>query len=222
MEEIWKDIDGFDGFDGFDGLYKVSTFGNIMSFNLSRNKKPHILSNKKDGKYHDVILCKDGKHFKVGVHVLVARAFLPNPNNYPCVNHKDENPSNNRVDNLEWCTQKYNCNYGTRNERIRKTMTGVKHTEERRRNQSLAHIGKRNTSRMRRVLQFTINGKIIKEWSNMTDAANSIGKRVSRITEHCSYKKSPLCGFLWCYADDTERIKEIESLKAQDSSPKLF
>lgn len=215
MGEIWKDIDGFVG------LYRISSFGNVLSLNLSRHKIPRILSYKNDGKYKSIVLCRNGEHFKVGVHVLVAKAFLPNPNNYPCVNHKDENPSNNHVDNLEWCTQKYNCNYGTRNERIRKTMTGVKHTEERRRNESLSHLGKRNTSRMRKVLQFTISGEIIKEWSNMTDAAKSIGKRASRITEHCAYKKSPLCGFLWCYADDTERIKEIESLR-EGSSPKLF
>lgn len=55
------------------------------------------------------------------IHRLVAQAFIPNPDNLPCVNHKDENPNNNNVDNLEWCTQKYNCNYGTRVDRIMET-----------------------------------------------------------------------------------------------------
>ena len=56
------------------------------------------------------------------VHRVVADAFIPNPNNYPCINHKDENPANNKVENLEWCTYKYNNNYGTFAERRRKTM----------------------------------------------------------------------------------------------------
>lgn len=55
--------------------------------------------------------------YRRSIHRLVAEAFIPNPNNYPCINHKDENPSNNNIDNLEWCTYKYNANYGTGVER---------------------------------------------------------------------------------------------------------
>ena len=63
------------------------------------------------------MLCKNGKTKRFSVHRLVAKAFIPNPNNLPIINHKDENPSKNIVDNLEWCDNKYNCNYGTLHKR---------------------------------------------------------------------------------------------------------
>lgn len=65
-----------------------------------------------------MVLCEAGKSKKVFVHRLVAEAFIPNPNNLPIINHKDENPSNNAVSNLEWCTVSYNNNYNKRNEKI--------------------------------------------------------------------------------------------------------
>lgn len=112
-EEIWKDIEGYEG------LYRVSNLGNVYSY-LS-NKK---LNPGNDKGYLKVNLSKNKKVKQFSVHRLVALAFLPNKNNYPCVNHKDENPSNNNVDNLEWCTYKYNNNYGTIKERISKTLKG--------------------------------------------------------------------------------------------------
>lgn len=75
--------------------------------------------------YKRVSMWIDGKQEWELVHRLVAKAFLPNPNNLPIVNHKDENPSNNNVTNLEWVTAKQNCDWGTRNERISQTMKEV-------------------------------------------------------------------------------------------------
>ena len=75
-------------------------------------------------------LRKDNKTKQYQIHRLVAIAFLPNENNYPFVNHKDENPSNNRVDNLEWCTPKYNVNYGTARERLSKALKGKRSGEK--------------------------------------------------------------------------------------------
>lgn len=121
MEEIWKDIPGYEG------IYVVSNFGKVKS--LQRTRKcsygsirivyEKILNHKidKDG-YHIVTLSKEGKTKCIGVHRLVAQAFLPNSYNFPMINHKDEDPSNNNVDNLEWCTAKYNSNYGTRIDRM--------------------------------------------------------------------------------------------------------
>ena len=122
MKETWKDIKGYEGF------YQVSNIGNVKSLKRIVNNsttyggkatvKERILKPKtdKDG-YESVGLRKDGKvkHFRV--HRLVATAFIPNPNSYPIVNHKDEVKNNNIVSNLEWCTVRYNNTYGTTCER---------------------------------------------------------------------------------------------------------
>lgn len=104
MKEIWKDIDD---------RYSISNFGRVKSnyANKERILKPFF---NHDG-YLMVDIRKPGYRKSIGVHRLVAQAFLPNPDNLPQVNHKDEDKTNNCVDNLEWCTLQYNCNYGTRN-----------------------------------------------------------------------------------------------------------
>ena len=114
-EEVWKDIKGYEG------LYQVSNLGRIKSLifwsNVNKKfyprKKIMKLGKNKQG-YLVVVLCKNKIQTGKNVHRLVAEAFIPNINNLPEVNHKDENPSNNRVDNLEWCDHRYNINYGTR------------------------------------------------------------------------------------------------------------
>ena len=116
IEEIWRPIEGYEG------LYEVSNTGLIRSLDRfvgNRNRiKGKILSIRieKDG-YCSVALSKDGKIKRYKIHRLVAQAFLQNPDNLPQVNHKDEDKLNNSVENLEWCTAKYNINYGTRQER---------------------------------------------------------------------------------------------------------
>lgn len=106
MEEQWKDIYGFEG------LYKISNYGNVKSLNYNHTRKERILKpfTNPDG-YLLVDLCKDGKEKYEKIHRLVAQEFLPNPDNLPMVNHKDENKQNNNVDNLEWCNNQYNCEY---------------------------------------------------------------------------------------------------------------
>ena len=109
MNEEWRDIEGYEG------LYQVSNLGRVRSLNCRGHKGCiGILTPRLDGKgYEMVALYKEGKARNTKVHRLVAQAFIPNPNNYPQVNHKDENKTNNIVENLEWCTGKYNSNYGT-------------------------------------------------------------------------------------------------------------
>ncbi len=108
--EIWKDINGYEG------LYQVSNLGRVRSFpRYGTTNCIHYLSTKIYGsnRYVRVVLSKDDVRHSFSVHRLVAEAFLPNPNNLPMVNHKDEDSSNNCVDNLEWCDVKYNNTYGT-------------------------------------------------------------------------------------------------------------
>ena len=104
MEE-WKNVIGYEG------LYEVSSIGNVR--NVKRNTLLRFSNNQG---YIQVYLYKNGIRKGFRVHRLIAQAFLPNPNNLPQVNHLDEDKTNNRVDNLEWCTAKYNSNYGHRTE----------------------------------------------------------------------------------------------------------
>lgn len=124
--EIWKDVVGFEG------LYKVSDKGNVYSVERkdTLGRKWGGLTLKpaydKDG-YITVSLCKNGIRKSKTIHRLVAQTFIPNPNNYLEINHKDENKTNNHVENLEWCTRKYNNNHGKRTEKaIQKISKKVK------------------------------------------------------------------------------------------------
>ena len=98
MTEIWKDIPGYEG------LYQVSNLGQVRSLKFGKIK---ILKQEDKNGYKRIQLKK--KHFLV--HRLVAICFIDNPLNYPIINHKDEDPSNNKIDNLEWCSIQYNNNY---------------------------------------------------------------------------------------------------------------
>lgn len=106
-EEIWKDVVGYED------IYQVSNCGNIK-----RVETQHIKKLRLNQGYFNIMLYTHSKWKMCKVHRIVANAFILNPNNYPCVNHKDECKTNNHVDNLEWCDDKYNSNYGTRNQRI--------------------------------------------------------------------------------------------------------
>ena len=108
MEEIWKDIEGYEG-------YQISNMGRVRS--LKYNKERFLRERKIKTDYLRVSLCKNGVAREFYIHRLVAQAFLPNPDNLPQVNHKDEDKTNNHVSNLEWCTIGYNINYGSRNEK---------------------------------------------------------------------------------------------------------
>lgn len=115
MKEIWKSINGFEG------LYEVSNFGNVRSVDRLVNhhkggkslRKGKILNPSIGNGYYGVILSKEGHIKRMAIHRLVAEAFIPNPNNLPQINHKDEDKLNNIYTNLEWCDCKYNINYGS-------------------------------------------------------------------------------------------------------------
>ena len=118
MIEEWRPIEGYEG------LYEVSSYGRVRSLDkydsMNRFLRGRILRLFTDGLgYLRAQLYSNSKRKSFLVHRLVAQAFIPNPDNLPQVNHRDENPSNDNVDNLEWCDGKYNVNYGTRIDRIR-------------------------------------------------------------------------------------------------------
>lgn len=123
MEEIWKPVKGFEGY------YEVSNLGRVRRLDrydygcgYPRLYKGGVLKSLcGSGGYYHIMLCKDGTRITKNVHRLVAETFIPNPNNYSQVNHKDEDKSNNTIDNLEWCDAKYNTNYGTKNKRSNNT-----------------------------------------------------------------------------------------------------
>lgn len=188
--EIWKDIPNFPN-------YQVSNLGNVRSkdwiikTNIKNNKKvirkgkilkPIIYKNN----YCACDLSDNKKIKRILIHILVAQTFLnkqdfksmPNENRKLIdldtleVNHKDENPKNNCVDNLEWCTSKYNCNYGTRNKKIAKA------------------LGKK-------VYQKDSKGEIINVYKSISDASKNVNRSVTCIYDCCIGKQKTCAGFYW-------------------------
>lgn len=159
MEE-WKDVVGAEKY------YQISSKGRI------RNKiTKDILKPSTSGNYKHIEL-RYGINKNVLIHRLVADAFIPNPFNLRCVNHIDENKENNCVENLEWCSAKYNVNYG---------------------NGAL----KRN----QRIIQYDLEGNAIKIWESMKDASESLGLYYQGISACCRGKKKSCGGYAWTYAN---------------------
>lgn len=176
LVEEWRDVDGFEGF------YQVSNLGNVRSLDryvsykgigsaLLKGKKMK-LSQSVSG-YLYVTLQKDGKFKRFRVHRLVAQAFIPNPNNLSQVNHKDEDKTNNTVENLEWCDATYNCNYGTRNNKI---------------------ICKRKKP----IIGLNTQGEVVYEFDSAIDA-RKMGFDETHIASCCKGKRKMHKGIIWKY-----------------------
>lgn len=159
--EEWREIAGYDG------AYMVSDAGRVRNGERLKAQRKH-------GGYMYVSLWRDGKEKNCLVHRLVARAFLPNPDELPEINHKDENKENNRVENLEWCTQLYNNMYGTRRDRF-------------------------IASRGKPVQQMTMGGEIVAQYRSANEAARETGLRQSAISNACNGVYKQAYGYLWSY-----------------------
>ena len=131
MIEVWKNVVGYEGY------YQVSNFGNVRSIDRkdgrgNRIKGKELKLYKNRNGYLQSALIFNGKVKLMYVHRIVAEAFLCNPKNLKCVNHKDENKTNNSVENLEWCDYKYNNNYGKLTHEFRsEKVSGENHPQSR-------------------------------------------------------------------------------------------
>ena len=164
----WKIIKDFED-------YKVSNTGAVFSIKRNKMLKPYEKKN-----YLGVYLYQNNIRKFMTIHRLVALAFIDNPNNYPQINHKDENTKNNCVENLEWCSAKYNSNYGSRKEKIRQRMLtnnhfkGKQHTELSKQKMRLAKLGK-PSKRKRKIV---IDGI---EYESVTKAMEILGIGTKKI-----------------------------------------
>ena len=174
MNEIWKDINGYEG------IYEVSSFGRVRSvarkvvrgnpsyeFTLS----PRIIKAHNHKGYLMVSFGNGKVKRNFFVHRLVAEAFLPDYFDGAQINHKDENRSNNHVDNLEWCTSKYNNNYGHH-----------------------------RTARYRKVVQIK-DGKVVRMYDSIIIASKETHIHVNKISDVCRGKRKTTGGFEWRYAE---------------------
>ena len=169
--EIWRDIPGFD--------YQISNLGNVRSFKF--NLSGTILKPSCYGRYKLVSLFKDGKRYYKKIHRLVAEAFIPNPDNLPQVNHKDENTFNNNVSNLEWCDAKYNANYGSR---IAKMSNSLR--------------GKSVPLKYKQVKQTDNSGNIVEIYPSIKDVSKN-GYNPGTVCNCCKGKQKTAYGFKWYY-----------------------
>lgn len=185
MEEIWKDVKGYEG------IYQVSNIGRVKSL---LRKVAHIKGNRtiperiiklhisSSNGYYMVNLCKDKSHKSYLVHRLVAGAFISNPNKLPYINHKNEIRTDNRVENLEWCTPEYNIEYS----RVREKST-IK------------------TSKA--VCQYDLDGNLIKMYDSMKEAGNAIGADPSCIAKCCNCEIGSVHGFIWKFKGDNREME---------------
>lgn len=182
--ETWKDISGFEGH------YQVSDHGKVKNIsrivhgklNSLRRIPERILSPRYDGHhYNKVVLHKDGIRHDVKIHRLVALTFIANPENLPEVNHIDGNPLNNHVDNLEWCTRRQNTMHA-----ISIGLQIIK--------RGLNHPG------IRPVIQYSLEGKVIKRFDYIRQAANETHVSEYAIAQCLRGDNKTSGGFKWKYA----------------------
>lgn len=193
--ERWKDVDGYEG------IYQVSSEGRVKSINHKNHRGNMIygqilkLKHEANG-YLRVNLVKDGHAKQHSVHRLVAKAFIPNPQNLPTVNHKDEDKTNNAVFNLEWLSVEDNIRYGTGVKRSRQNRDMKKMGEK-------ISITKRAKGQTRPIIQYDLNMNEVARYDSIQEAAraNNIWRTGISIALHHSYGCKTYKGYIWKYKE---------------------
>jgi len=192
MKEIWKDIEGYEG------LYQVSSHGRVKSLAreyyqsnghgmVCHKIQDRILKNHiRRGGYLGVLLSKGKTKKTISIHRLVAQAFIPNPQNFPHINHKNEDKTDNSVKNLEWCTPMYNTHYGTRSARSVKAYRTTIGTID------------------RGVIQYDMQGNEIARYETCAIAGNKTGISKDSIFKICSGWPHHLTagGYRWAFVEE--------------------
>ena len=180
--ETWKPVVGYEG------LYEVSDLGNVRSINWANTgvvKNLYLKPHTRGYLQVELAFCEKKKMFLV--HRLVAEAFVPNEKNLPQVNHKDEDKTNNRADNLEWCDRSYNAKYS------------MDLHPERAKIRNYDRTGKHKCRNNKKVNQFTLNGELIKTWSNSREIFTTTGMSDWSISECCRGNRKKAYGYMWSY-----------------------
>lgn len=169
MEEIWKNITDLNGY------YQVSNKGNVRSITCNRCKGVVLKQQLSKKGYNRIrVGLPAGEKFSFSVHRLVAKSFIPNPNNLPQVNHKNGIKTDNRVENLEWCTRSYNVNYGSRIEKQRKAL-------------------------IKPVVAYSKAYEFVKEFDSLVDASKFAKVDATNISRACRKEGRISGGYLWKY-----------------------
>jgi len=186
--EIWRDIVGYEDTHQVSNLGRVRVKERVINTSTGKRKyKSKLLSIQTSvGGYKFVILIVNNNRKTAYIHRLVAEAFIPNPENLPEVNHKDEDKSNNSIENLEWCTVAYNNTYGTRLERVSKT-------------------------RSKSIIQYSLDGTFIRIWDSTREAAKFIGCCRENINRCLIGVTNTAYGFKWKYNDGVQIKRNINN-----------
>lgn len=194
-EEIWKPVVGYEGY------YEVSNLGNVRSLNYNKTGSIKLLSPSvlRSGRLQ-VLLCFDGRQKHKLVHRLVAEAFISNPENKPNIDHIDTDFTNNRVENLRWCTQsENNMNPITRK---RLSAAGVSKMKRQWKMGCFDY-------RKKPVVQLTLGGELIRVWESTNSAGTALGIGAGDIGHCCKgkYGRKTRGGYKWKYLSDYEQEK---------------